>query len=105
MKAMGLGVLNFQKRHGLATDGVVGPATLSALNVPAEDRVKQIQVNMERLRWFPRDPCKRHILVNIAEFQLKVMDNDIEILKMRVVVGKDYRRTPVVHGTDVLHGD
>jgi murein L,D-transpeptidase YcbB/YkuD len=97
-KAMEQAVLNFQKRHGLATDGVVGPATLSALNVPAEDRVKQIQVNMERLRWFPRDLCKRHMLVNIAEFQLKVMDNDTQVLKMRVVVGKDYRRTPEFTG-------
>jgi murein L,D-transpeptidase YcbB/YkuD len=53
---------------------------------------------MERLRWFPRDLSKRHILVNIAEFQLKVMDNDTQVLKMRVVVRKDYRRTPEFTG-------
>jgi L,D-transpeptidase YcbB len=91
-------VLRFQKRHGLAADGVVGKATLAALNVTAEDRFRQIEVNMERLRWIPNDPCDRHILINIAEFQLRVIDNGIQVLDMRVVVGKDYRPTPIVTG-------
>lgn len=91
-------VLDFQRRHGLVDDGIVGRATLSALNVPADDRLEQIKVNMERWRWLPRNFGNRYVLVNIADFQLSVVEEESQILKMRVVVGKDYRRTPVFVG-------
>jgi len=48
-------VRRFQGRHGLVMDGEVGPATLAALNVPVEDRIRQIEINMERWRWLPDD--------------------------------------------------
>lgn len=91
-------VLGFQIRHGLDVDGVVGPATLAALNVRVEDRLRQIKLNMERWRWLPHDFGKRYILVNIANFQLDMIENDESILKMRVIVGKKYRQTPVFNG-------
>jgi len=88
-------VLRFQKRHGLDTDGVVGPATLAALNVSVEERIRQIEVNMERWRWLPQDLGKRYVLVNIANFELEVVDSGQAVMTMRVVVGRNYRRTPV----------
>ncbi len=88
-------VLRFQQRHGLDADGVVGPATLAALNVSAEERIRQIEVNMERWRWLPQDLGKRYVLVNIANFELEVVDSGQSVMTMRVVVGKNYRRTPV----------
>ncbi len=91
-------VRRFQKRHGLTDDAVVGRGTLVVLNVPAEDRVRQIEVNLERWRWLPRDLGERHILVNIADFHLWVREKDQVMLEMRVVVGKPYRRTPVFTG-------
>lgn len=88
-------VHHFQTRHGLDVDGVVGPATLAALNVTASERVQQIEVNMERWRWLPQHLGKRYILVNIANFELDVVEGDELVMDMRVIVGRTYRRTPV----------
>jgi murein L,D-transpeptidase YcbB/YkuD len=88
-------IRSFQESHGLDADGVVGPATFAALNVPVGKRVRQIELNMERWRWLPRDLGKRYILVNIAGFSLDVYEDNQQIMDMRVVVGRQYRRTPV----------
>jgi len=85
----------FQKRHGLTADGVVGQATLAALNIPVEERVRQILVNMERWRWLPQDLGRRYIIANIANFELEVVENNKEVLSILIIVGKPYRRTPV----------
>jgi L,D-transpeptidase YcbB len=91
-------VLRFQSRHGLAEDGIVGRATLTALNVTASDRLKQITVNMERWRWLQRDFGPRYLIVNIADFKLSVVEENVIVLRMRVVAGMDYRQTPVFEG-------
>jgi murein L,D-transpeptidase YcbB/YkuD len=93
--ALERGVQRFQERHGLEADGVVGASTLTALNVPAEDRVRQIELNMERWRWLPQTLAERYILVNIANFTLDIVEHGQSVLAMKVVVGKPARRTPV----------
>lgn len=92
-------VQRFQRRHGLEPDGVVGPATLAALNVPVQARIDQIIVNLERWRWLPETLGARYLAVNIAAFELTAMDAGRPVLSMRVVVGRPYRRTPVFSGT------
>ena len=82
-------------QNGLEADGILGPQTLRALNISAEQRVRQIVVNMERWRWLPRNLGDRYILVNIAGFNLDVVEGEAPVLSMRVVVGKTYRKTPV----------
>jgi murein L,D-transpeptidase YcbB/YkuD len=94
-EALDASVRRFQKRNGLKQDGIVGPRTLAAMNVPAKERLRQIELNLERWRWIPRDLGNRYILVNIADFKLSVVDNDKTAISMRVVVGRNYRRTPV----------
>jgi murein L,D-transpeptidase YcbB/YkuD len=89
----------FQSRHGLTADGVVGRNTLAALNVPIQDRINQIIVNLERWRWLPESLGERYIIVNIAGFRLDVVENGESIMDMRVVVGRPYRRTPVFSET------
>ena len=85
----------FQRRHGLEADGVVGPATLAALNASPVRRVRQLTLNMERWRWLPQDLGDRHVLVNAADFRLDaVADGEVE-LTMRAIVGRQYRQTPV----------
>ena len=85
----------FQTRHGLKIDGVVGRDTLDALNVPLKQRIRQMELNMERLRWILGNIEERFIVVNIANFRLDVIEHDKSILSMKVVVGKPYRRTPI----------
>jgi murein L,D-transpeptidase YcbB/YkuD len=88
-------VKTFQFRHGLSVDGVVGDQTVAALNISVQTRLRQIELNMERWRWLPRDLGTQYILVNIANFKLSVVERGQPIIQMRVVVGKPYRRTPV----------
>ena len=94
-EALRQGVARFQERHGLDIDGVVGPATRAAMNVPVEERIRQIEVNMERWRWLPRDLGNPHVMVNIADFWLRVVEDGDNALQMRVVVGTQYRQTPI----------
>ncbi|MCB1207270.1 MAG: L,D-transpeptidase family protein [Verrucomicrobiae bacterium] len=91
---------SFQFRHGIEPDGFIGGETLQELNTPTSQRVNQIIINIDRLRWMPRsweDP--EHIEVNIAENALRVYQGNREISVMPVVVGmKGISETPVFHG-------
>ena len=89
----------FQHRHGLDADGVVGKKTRAALNVPVEERIDQLLINMERWRWIPNDLGSRYLVVNIADFNLIMVDEGRMRGSMRVVVGRSYRKTPVFSGT------
>jgi murein L,D-transpeptidase YcbB/YkuD len=88
-------LIQFQIQNGLEPDGVLGKQTIKALNITAEERSRQIIVNMERWRWLPQDFGSRYILVNIAGFYLILIENQAPVMDMRVVAGKPYRRTPV----------
>lgn len=92
-------IRRFQWRHGLEQTGALDADTHAELNVRAEARAEQIALNMERWRWLPQDLGRRRIEVNIAAYQLQVIDGDEVALAMRVVVGKAYRRTPVFSDT------
>lgn len=85
----------FQRHHGLEEDGILGELTWRELNVPVDRRVRQLEVNMERCRWLPADLGERHILVNVPDFRLQVVEKGRTVLDMRVIVGRKMRRTPV----------
>jgi murein L,D-transpeptidase YcbB/YkuD len=88
-------VKRFQRLHGLETDGIIGPATLAAMNVTAPMRVRQIIANMESWRWVARDPGERMLVVNIPNFELKCLRREKPELSMSVIVGEQYHMTPV----------
>jgi len=85
----------FQARHGLSVDRVLGPKTLRELNRTVEERIEQIEINLERWRWLSKDLGDRHIRVNIADFKLQVREGERTVMSMPVVVGTSYRETPV----------
>jgi murein L,D-transpeptidase YcbB/YkuD len=87
-------VENFQRRHGLHADAIVGTRTRTALNVPAAERVAQLRRAMERLRWLPRDLGGHYILVNTAGFELAVIEDGKTVLRMRTINGTPDQATP-----------
>lgn len=88
-------VKRFQSRHGLQDDGVLSAAVAAEMNVPLDQRIRQLELNLERWRWLPRELGERHILVNIPEYRLEVWEGDRVPLSMRVVVGKEDTQTPI----------
>jgi L,D-transpeptidase YcbB len=91
-------VKRFQRRHGLDADGVIGAGTIKALNVSLADRIRQIELSMERMRWLPGLSDRPNVFVNVALFRLWATDPTTgeEPLRMDVVVGKSLNhRTPL----------
>ncbi len=92
------GVMAFQRRHGLEPDGAVGEETAAALNVPADVRLRQILANLERWRWITQDLGEKYILINVADYRVGVFEGAREVLSMKAIVGRTYRRTPEFSG-------
>ncbi len=88
-------VRSFQERHGLEPDGIVGRTTLLALNVPIEERIRQVELNLERWRWIPRRLGDPHVEVNIPGFELRLVRGERSELQSRVVAGSAFTPTPV----------
>lgn len=88
-------VKNFQERHGLAVDGVIGNAMIEALNIPVSLRIQQIIVNMERSRWVPAKLEGDYLAVNIPEFRLHVYEHDSMMWECNVVVGSVTNQTVI----------
>lgn len=83
----------FQQQLGLTPTGKVNPQLIKAMNVPAQQRVAQILLNMDRMRWLPTAPSGQLIVVNIPEFTLHLYDGKNKVFDMNVVVGKEGHNT------------
>ncbi len=92
-------VRHFQRRYGLKEDGAIGTALLKELNRPIQERIRQLLINMERVRWIPADPPPDYLLVNIPAYKLFVYENGKLNWSMNVVVGA------VAHSTVIFRGD
>jgi murein L,D-transpeptidase YcbB/YkuD len=89
-------VAAFQKQKGLPANGVLTPATIAALSGPSSARLEgDIVANMERWRWLPRDLGSRHVVVNVPEYRLRVVEHDKVVHQTRVIVGKPESATPI----------
>ncbi|MDB2439394.1 L,D-transpeptidase family protein [Hellea sp.] len=86
-------VKTFQARHGLDDDGVIGPATLKALNESAESKLNRIEVNLTN--WADYEALgETHIWANIPSFNVQAWKNDTLDIEMNTVVGARYTQTP-----------
>jgi L,D-transpeptidase YcbB len=87
---------SYQETHGIVPDSILGPATVDALNLTADQRVQRIRTNIVRWLWMPQDLGGRYVFVNLPEYQLHAYDGGQEVLTMRVVIGAEFddRATP-----------
>jgi L,D-transpeptidase YcbB len=89
----------FQERHGLKADGIIGPLTLSWLNVGPHMRAKLLVQNFIAKSQQLSSLESRYMLVNIPAFELLFVDDGQVLIRSRVIVGKPYRPTPVLDAT------
>lgn len=88
-------VKSFQKRHGIRADGIIGNETLGAMNVPVNERIDQIRLNLERYRWFLTTRGPNYVMVNIPSYTVDFVQNNVRQWHSRVIVGKPDTQTPV----------
>ena len=88
----------FQKKSSLKQTGAIDTLTVKALNRnTAKQDISRLVLNMDRLRWLPKDLGVRHVFVNQAAFEAEVMDHGKEVWRTRVVVGKSDTQTVAFH--------
>jgi murein L,D-transpeptidase YcbB/YkuD len=92
------GIKHFQQSLGYTLTGTVSSSLINDLNVTALQRVQQILINLNRMRWMPYEPDGKLILVNIPEFVLHVFEGKNKVFDMAVVVGKEGNNTMMFTG-------
>ncbi|MEJ2005122.1 MAG: L,D-transpeptidase family protein [Cyclobacteriaceae bacterium] len=90
-------IIEFQKKNGLPSDGVIGQGTLDALNLSPEEKKDIVRINMERARWLLHTLPEKFLLVNIAGYDLVIFDDLKRVYKTPVIVGKVHHETPIFH--------
>ncbi|SDL92338.1 Murein L,D-transpeptidase YcbB/YkuD [Catalinimonas alkaloidigena] len=93
--ALAEGVRLYQREHGLVPDGIVGAATLRALNRPVDFWIDQVRVNLERARWVLGHLPDSFLVVNIAAAELYLVYDRQRVWQTSVVVGKTATKTPI----------
>jgi murein L,D-transpeptidase YcbB/YkuD len=97
-------VKRFQGRHGLSTNGRLGPETVKQLNTPLSKRVEQLRLTLERWRWLPQEFPQPPVVVNIPEFRLRAFgENGKIVLSTNVIVGKAFRHETPVFDEDMRY--
>ena len=89
-------IKSFQADHVISTDGKIGKGSLALLNQSLSARILQIDANLERLRWLPEKLGETFTFVNLANQKMHVMNLDQKDMEMKVVVGKELRKTPLL---------
>jgi len=92
-------VKRFQTRHNSVADGVVGKGTQQLLNISINSKINRLLLNIDRIKWLPRNETERHIVVNIPEYMLHYYEYGKEQKKLRVIVGDTKHPTPVFSDT------
>jgi len=97
-KNVATAVRRFQTRHGLPTHGIVNKQTLQVLNIPIEDKIEILKLNLERAKKFyaslKTNPLRRYIIVNIPAAQIETVEEGYVYSRHNAVVGQIDRQTP-----------
>lgn len=80
-------VRSFQEAHGLEPDAVAGASTITEINRSPEERLRAVTVAMERERWLGPERGARHIWVNLTDFSVRIVDEDVVTFETRSVIG------------------
>ena len=88
-------VKQFQFRHNITQDGVIGKGTLEQMNVTVEKRIDMIRINLERARWVMHQLESDFLVVNIAGFNIRRVTNEEVVFFSRVIVGKLHHESPI----------
>jgi len=95
-ESLALAISKFQMRHGLEADGLLGRKTAKEINTPIAYRIRQLELNLERARQLPELNEGQHLVVNIPDYSLYLVNDGKKIYTSRVVVGKTKHKTPVL---------
>jgi L,D-transpeptidase YcbB len=96
--SLSIAIQGYQKRHGLQPTGIVNDSVIQSLNVPVEQRIEQIVLNMNRMLWSPQLKDSNMIQVNIPDYYLYVHADSGKAMTMPVVVGKQGSSTMMFNG-------
>jgi murein L,D-transpeptidase YcbB/YkuD len=94
-KAFKAAVQQAQKRFGFPADGKVSTDLVKQLNMSVTERIKQVLINMERMRWMPKETSGVRLVANIPEYKLHLLDNNKEVFNIDIVVGKTANKTVI----------
>jgi murein L,D-transpeptidase YcbB/YkuD len=89
-------VRRFQANQGLQTDGIIGPQTIRAMNIAPQQRVQQVLINLERLRWINAQRSDYLLLINVASGHLQLLRGDALLWQARAQTGRPSRPTPAL---------
>ncbi|MGL4729842.1 MAG: L,D-transpeptidase family protein [Bosea sp. (in: a-proteobacteria)] len=89
-------VRNFQNRHGLTPTGAINRGTLNALNVPIDMRIRQLEINLVRLRSYAGNLGPRYVVANIPAALVETVENGQVATRHAAGVGKIDRQSPIL---------
>ena len=88
-------IRSYKRRFNLEENNLIDKVTIYYLNKPIDLLVESIITNLDKLKVFPNTFPKEYIMVNIPDFTMDYYKNDVSILHMNAVVGRDQRPTPI----------
>ncbi len=91
---LGITLENIRVNFGLPAGNYIDAELIKVLNVPAKERLEQLLINLERMRWMPALPDD-YLITNIPDYTFTAVENGKPVMQMRVVVGKAANQTVI----------
>jgi murein L,D-transpeptidase YcbB/YkuD len=91
------GVRRFQARHGISSTGTITSATVAAMNVPVDVRIRQLEINVARLRSNVGNLGNRYVVANIPAALVETVEGGVVHTRHAAGVGKIDRQSPLLN--------